>query len=130
MESFWEIALGLALFAGAIGVGVTAWRNDRALQRERARAERLEAELVQVKERFESQRSQIEKHFARTSDLFHDLTEQYRALYAHLAEGARAFSPASKVPALGHGFGDPPIAPLSATTDPQAQSETRQEESR
>ena len=51
----------------------------------------------------------MEKHFERTSELFRDLTEQYTALYAHLAEGARELC-AEGGPALGRGLNDPLLA--------------------
>jgi uncharacterized membrane-anchored protein YhcB (DUF1043 family) len=35
-------------------------------------------------------RGQVNQHFAQTSELFHGLTERYRAVYQHLATGAHA----------------------------------------
>lgn len=62
---------------------------------ERARAEvraGVEA-LERTREELEGYRGRVTEHFAGTSDLLRDLTLQYRAVYDHLAEGARELCP-------------------------------------
>jgi uncharacterized membrane-anchored protein YhcB (DUF1043 family) len=92
-----------AAVALAIGFGLGALALFAVMRRagasDRERAEQLATELEETREELESHREEVARHFARTSDLFRDLTEQYTQLYAHLANGARAFCP--DVPALG-----------------------------
>lgn len=54
------------------------------------RAESLRDELQAQKARFEDYQRRVDAHFVETSELFQDLTERYRAIYDHLANGARA----------------------------------------
>ena len=49
------------------------------------------------------------KERAQTSDRFQDLTQQYTALYGHLAEGARELC-STQVPALASGHDFPTLA--------------------
>ena len=93
------LGIGLVLFLGGVGAGRVLRHLDQSA---RVRAERLERELEETRGRFEAHREQVQKHFDQTSDLFRDLTQQYTALYAHLAEGARELCP-ERVPALGRG---------------------------
>jgi hypothetical protein len=95
--------LGAGLFAAGFGAGWWLCRD-----REARRAERLGAELEEARREYAGYRQQVEKHFAQTSDLFRDLTHQYTALYAHLAEGTRDLC-SSQVPALGRGFDLPAL---------------------
>ena len=101
--------LGLGLVAG---LGVQRQRN-RAL---RARVAELEGNLEMARSELHGYRDRVEKHFGQTSDLFRDLTLQYTALYAHLAEGARDLC-LERVPELGRGF---EAALLSPRPAPQA----------
>jgi uncharacterized membrane-anchored protein YhcB (DUF1043 family) len=88
----------------ALGGGAGVWFGGRSsrerlqrLQGELAAAHvRLQAaseELKQQQEEHEQYRTRVVGHFSDTSDLFQDLTLQYRAFYDHLAEGARALCP-------------------------------------
>lgn len=95
--------LGAGLFAAGCGAGWWLCRD-----REARRAERLGAELDEARREYAGYRQQVEKHFAQTSDLFRDLTHQYTALYAHLAEGTRDLC-SSQVPALGRGLDLPAL---------------------
>jgi hypothetical protein len=98
-----EVLIGVGLFGLGLGVGFLFRRSDRTAQR---RVEELELELLKARGRLEEHRDQVVKHFEQTSDLFRDLTEDYTALYAHLAQGARDLCP-DRVPAIGGGFAGP-----------------------
>ncbi len=100
-------AVGAALFAAGVGAGWWACRDRDA----RARAESLAQELEAALREHETYREHVEKHFGQTSDLFRDLTRQYAAVYAHLAEGARDLCQAQ--PALGRGLDFPGLAALA-----------------
>ena len=52
---------------------------------------RLEEELAQTKLDHSVYRSQVERHFQKSSVLFGKLTDNYREVYEHLASGARTF---------------------------------------
>ena len=99
----WQIGIGLALFLAGLGVGFALRRGDATLRR---RIQDLEREVAEAEGRYSAQQAQVEKHFEKTSDLFRDLTENYTALYGHLAEGARTLCPEGG-PALGRGLNDP-----------------------
>ena len=83
--------LGLALAAAALlAVGFALGRFTHPAQR---RCRELEGELAALEGRFDGYKEEVGRHFARTSELVHGLTLQYRAVYDHLAEGARSLCP-------------------------------------
>ena len=83
----------------ALAVGFALGRFAHPAQR---RCRQLEAELAALKGRFDGYKEEVGQHFARTSELVHGLTLQYRAVYEHLAEGARSLCPDRPV-SLGRG---------------------------
>ena len=99
------LAVGAAL-ALLLGGGIGYWlarRRDPAA----SRIQLLEDALQTERDLAEAYRASVSKHFDGTSDMFRDLTRQYAALYAHLAEGARELS--EEVPELGRGYADPAL---------------------
>jgi uncharacterized membrane-anchored protein YhcB (DUF1043 family) len=115
MESFANLELSdpvvtLLVAVGALallmGGGIGYWlarRRDPAATRIQVLEDALETE----RDLAEAYRASVSKHFDGTSDMFRDLTRQYAALYAHLAEGARELS--EEVPELGRGYADPAL---------------------
>ncbi len=90
------LAIAAALFmAGGIAGFAAALRFSAFARRIR----RLEDEIRGLRQEDEIYRQSVTDHFDRTSEIFRDLTGQYRALYTHLAEGARALC-RDAVPAL------------------------------
>jgi len=83
------IAVGLVL--GLIGAGGDA--------RARKRVRDLEDELERMRHQHERYRESVAQHFGRTSDIFRNLTGDYRTLYTHLAESARTLV-SVEIPAL------------------------------
>ncbi|MDW7773560.1 MAG: DUF1043 family protein [Desulfobulbaceae bacterium] len=87
-ETNWEmiiliIIVGLIIFAG-LGIFVgTRISSDRRRIRE------LEDELAETKKNLETYRSKVNTHFKKTSELFGQMTDSYRAIYMHLAEGSQ-----------------------------------------
>lgn len=75
------LVVGLALIAG-IGIGYLMFQN---LER-RKTGGKTAAEL---KQEHEDYREEVQRHFAKTSDLFQSVTMQYRELYDHLSQGAQ-----------------------------------------
>lgn len=101
----WQNALYLAPFAAAL-VGfllgrLTASHAARARQLEAElegalkEGERLAAELAAIREEQTRYRSEVADHLVGTADRMRDLALQYRAVYDHLADGARSLSPES-----------------------------------
>jgi hypothetical protein len=98
-------AISLLWFAvGALaGALLASWLTRRGGRAAEDRAAQLEVELAETRSELEAQGERISGHFARTSDLFRDLTERYTQLYAHLAGGAREFC-AGEAPAIARGL--------------------------
>ena len=73
-------AFVLGAAAGALAIYLLRHRiNDT--QALRSRISDLQSEL-------ENYRSEVDEHFERTSDLFQEVTQKYRSLHDHLAQGA------------------------------------------
>jgi uncharacterized membrane-anchored protein YhcB (DUF1043 family) len=122
MDGFAQIGPGVLVLLGTflIGLGSGVFLRRGGIRSARAEAARLgedlgatraqlgavEDSLRLAQRALETQRAAVAKHFERTSDLFRDLTSQYTALYAHLAEGARELCPDQHIP-LGTGFAEP-----------------------
>jgi hypothetical protein len=96
-------ALGCLLAGGIVGF-LIGRASNKALELCR----KLEAELAEAREAQARYRSEVAQHFARTSDLVKSLTLQYRAVYEHLADGARSLCPDS-VPEIGRGVAGEPL---------------------
>jgi uncharacterized membrane-anchored protein YhcB (DUF1043 family) len=72
-------AIGLALGCMATYLAVARYGRTRELQKE----------LNQLKDHFTDYRDQVTRHFMRTSELVQEMTQSYRAVYEHLANGAQ-----------------------------------------
>src|SRR5262245_64260866 len=87
---------GVALIAVGLVLGLFGTPGD---SKSRKRVRELEDELERLRQQQERYRESVAQHFGRTSDIFRNLTGDYRALYAHLADGARNLA-SEEVPAL------------------------------
>ena len=74
---------GLVLFLAGLGLGYLMSRRPG----DRQAAE----ELAVVREDFEAYREGVTRHFRDSAGHFQAIGEQYRALYAHMADGAKHF---------------------------------------
>lgn len=77
------------IIGGGIG-GVAGWylaMNARG-DNKRKRILDLESQLDQAAQSRADYEAGVSEHFAKTADLLHKLTDDYRAVYTHLAEGA------------------------------------------
>jgi len=119
----------LLWFAGGLVAGllVASWLARRGGRAAEERAAQLEAELADTRSELEAQAERISGHFARTSDLFRDLTERYTQLYAHLADGARHFC-AGDVPAIARGLDGLLVTGESEAAPPAEQGASRRPE--
>ena len=53
---------------------------------------KLEKEILQLKGEQLQLKDSVQNHFHQTADLTHNLTQSYKELYEHLANGASQFS--------------------------------------
>jgi hypothetical protein len=94
----------LILLAGGLAAGFLLGRSTGATRRRvrelekdlRLASVRLEGaaeELKRSEQQLEDYRNQVVAHFSGTGEKLRDLTLQYRAVWDHLAEGARALCP-------------------------------------
>jgi uncharacterized membrane-anchored protein YhcB (DUF1043 family) len=94
---------GVALIAVGLVLGLIGTSGEA---RERKRVRELEDELQRMRDQQERYRASVAQHFGRTSDIFRNLTGDYRTLYSHLANGARTLA-ADDIPALRFEQSDP-----------------------
>jgi len=84
-----DVVMGWTAFGGvavlAVGIAIGRWASGAA-----RRARQLEAELAQTREEIARYREQVNQHFVKTAELLGVMTASYRAVYEHLAEGAKA----------------------------------------
>ena len=62
------------------------------------RAKALENEVDNLRKEKEQYRKQVSEHFQKTAHLFQDMTEQYKVLYTHLADGAETLCSENAAP--------------------------------
>ncbi len=86
-EVAWNWGIGLVAFAFGVVAGIIV---TYLFLVETKRAKKLQEELERVQGEFDDHRGRVNAHFQKTSDLFHGMTKQYRAVYDHLAEGAQS----------------------------------------
>ncbi len=77
------VAAAAALVGLAIGVLLTWLTMGRGPSKTE-----LTGKLAAVEEEFETHKSDVDKHFATTSELVNELTESYVKVYKHLSDGA------------------------------------------
>jgi uncharacterized membrane-anchored protein YhcB (DUF1043 family) len=88
MESATNLIIPFIL-GGLIGGGV-GWYlalNSRSDNKRRLIMD-LENQLDQARQGRADYEAEVSEHFAQTADLLHRLTDDYRAVYTHLAKGA------------------------------------------
>jgi len=83
-SSMWTVGILGFLLGTALGC-IVAWL---VLSRNR-KTQQLQTELNELREHFTDYRDQVTQHFMQTSSLVQAMTESYRAVYEHLASGAR-----------------------------------------
>lgn len=79
----------LLLVVTGIVVGFLIGRSMRGSS---AVIQELERERDAAREALRAHREEVDEHFARTAQLFDQVTSDYRSLYEHLALGARRLS--------------------------------------
>lgn len=82
--------IGLICFLVGAGAGALMFKIFRS---DEAKVEELEARLQQLSEEHENYKANVHSHFDGTARLLNDMTESYRNVYQHLANGAQALCP-------------------------------------
>ena len=84
----WLIGLGCLLTGAVIGAVLF-----KMLMSDEARVRELEEQLQTLSEEHESYKSHVHSHFSGSAQLLGKLTESYREVFLHMAEGARTLCP-------------------------------------
>jgi hypothetical protein len=95
----WIVALG-CLLTGCL-IGAVLFKLFRA---DEIRVQQLESQLQQLSDEYENYKKEVHGHFSDSAILVGKLTESYREVYQHLAQGARDLCPdyiASQMTQLG-----------------------------
>lgn len=98
----------LATLGALLAGGIVGFLIGRATNKALELCRKLEEQLEEARAAQARYREEVAQHFSRTSDLVKSLTLQYRAVYEHLADGARTLCPDS-VPELGRGVAGEPL---------------------
>ncbi|HTF35368.1 MAG TPA: DUF1043 family protein [Myxococcota bacterium] len=95
------LLLAILVLGGAALAGLLVGRTSgRAAAK---RCHELEEELAASQAALGKYRSEVGAHFGQTSELLRAMTHHYRAVYEHLAEGARTLCP-EQATGLGAGL--------------------------
>lgn len=84
----WLIGLGCLLTGAVIGAVLF-----KLLMSDEAKIRALEEQLQTLSEEHESYKSNVHSHFSSSAQLLGRLTESYREVFLHMAEGARSLCP-------------------------------------
>jgi uncharacterized protein len=84
----WLIGLGCLLTGAVIGAVMF-----KVLMSDEARVRALEEQLQTLSEEHENYKSTVHNHFSGSAQLLGKLTESYREVFLHMAEGARTLCP-------------------------------------
>lgn len=84
----WLVGIGCLLGGAVIGALLF-----KILLSDEARVKVLEEQLQSLSEEHENYKSSVHTHFNSSAQLLGKLTESYREVYMHMAEGARSLCP-------------------------------------
>jgi uncharacterized membrane-anchored protein YhcB (DUF1043 family) len=95
------LLLAILVLSGTALAGLLVGRSSSRTAAKRCRE--LEEELAASQAALGKYRSEVGAHFGQTSELLRAMTHHYRAVYEHLAEGARTLCP-DQATGLGAGL--------------------------
>lgn len=82
--------VGIGFFLGGAAVGGLLFK---LLMSDEARVRELEERLQELGEEHENYKNNVHTHFNSSAQLLNKLTESYREVYLHMADGARSLCP-------------------------------------
>lgn len=82
--------LGLVCLLGGIVIGAILYKFLRS---DEVRIHQLEDQLQALSDEYENYKKDVHAHFGDSAQLLNKLTESYKDVYQHLAQGARALCP-------------------------------------
>lgn len=82
--------LGLVCLLGGIVIGAILYKFLRS---DEVRVHQLEDQLQTLSDEFENYKKDVHAHFGDSAQLLNKLTESYKDVYQHLAQGARTLCP-------------------------------------
>lgn len=112
MQMLWLAGIGGAVIGLVLGI---AWGRSRS-RGDSNRVLELEEQLRMAESDLATYRTQVSGHFVETSRRLNDLTLQYKAVYEHLADGARTLCPEGAV-AIAPSLAEAAL-PETASSDP------------
>lgn len=87
VEVSWVWAIGLIAFAFGLALGVGIGHLTLGSSR---RTRELQDRCDLLQQELDAYRDQVNTHFRRTSELVQNMTQSYREVYEHLAQGSQA----------------------------------------
>ncbi|WP_299180941.1 DUF1043 family protein [uncultured Neptuniibacter sp.] len=83
MENIWLLSIAALIIGAVIGflMGRSGGNNNRQTE--------LTQQLEDTRQELESYKSEVAEHFEKTASLVNDLTNSYKDVHQHLAEGAQ-----------------------------------------
>lgn len=82
--------LGLVCLLGGIVIGAILYKFLRS---DEVRIHQLEDQLQSLSDEYENYKKDVHAHFGDSAQLLNKLTESYKDVYQHLAQGARTLCP-------------------------------------
>lgn len=82
--------IGIGCFFGGAALGALWFKMFRS---DEVRIDALEQQLQTLTNEHETYKSSVHAHFSSSAQLLSKLTESYKEVYVHLADGARALCP-------------------------------------
>ena len=89
MYSMANLIFALLLGGGIGSVAGWYWAMNARGDNKRKLILDLETQLEQASQSRADYEAEVAEHFSQTADLLHKLTDDYRAVYTHLADGAQ-----------------------------------------
>ncbi len=120
----WQWLLFASMFAvgGLIGYTLARGKSDNM-----GKVRELESQLADSEKKLDEYKTEVSQHFGKTAQLFNNLTDDYRAVYEHLAAGSQALC-GDKVDQLVSELPDKKLLDAEPEKVKDAEVETKKEE--
>ncbi len=85
-----SLIVGIVCFLVGAAAGALLFRAFRS---DEARVKHLEAQLQQLSDEHENYKSSVHTHFSSSARLLNEMTDSYRKVFLHMANGAQSLCP-------------------------------------